>query len=207
MKLLLILFSVITLNFIVASPAFTYEFSNKECEFKVIFQDEPLVRVIPKHFSYGVNSKLFRAIAKPDERTGRVLFAQCDNSLRYKCLPTKKAKVQWIEKETKDWAKATGFTDLKLIWQEKPTLSLRASGRKLMKKMGKTVEFSLFTRTFLGDRSTMLVAGTEPSIFSPSPELREFIDNSVPNEWIKNYLKSYFFGKDTRGTECKKLSN
>jgi hypothetical protein len=198
---------VFLLGIFVSTPTFAYEFSNDECEFKVIFQKKPLIKTTSKHPSFGANSKLFSAIVEPDKRTGRVLLAQCDNSLRYKCLPTKKAKIHWIEKDTKDRAKAMGFSDLKTIWQEKPTLSLRASGRKLIKKMGKAVEFSLFTRTFLGDRSTMMVAGMEPTVLSPSPELKEFIDDSVPNEWITNYLKSYFFGKDKRDPECKRLSN
>lgn len=159
--------------------AVAFEFSNNECEFKVNFPSRPTVKTIRQPLGNGIYSKTF--IAKSgDPRAGRMLTAQCDNSMGLVRGLTTKQRQQMAEWSLNEWAKMIGLKGAQMFWEQHgEEMTLKMIGRRTLVEAGKRLRAAFQARMYIGNRSTMMVGVLEPANLSPSAEMYDFLDNSV----------------------------
>ena len=164
---------------IFSSDALAFEFSNKECEFKVNFPFRPSVKKVVQPLGNGMYTNTYMAQAV-DNRSGRVFIAQCDTSFRLAPGITMSQKRKMAEWSVSAWAKMINLKNTQMYWEEQGNYStLRMVGQRVLVEAGKRLHLAFQTRAYLGQRSTMLVGVGELAELSPSAAMENFLNNSI----------------------------
>ncbi|MBL6934281.1 MAG: hypothetical protein ISR48_02605 [Alphaproteobacteria bacterium] len=176
------LFGVITLillGTIISGESLAFEFSNKECEFKVDFPFRPSVKKVVQALGNDLYSNTYMVQAG-DNRSGRLFVAQCDTSFRLTPDATTSQKQKMAEWAMAEWLKMTNLKNSQMYWEEQGNhVTLRMIGRRVLVEAGEQINAAFQARMYLGQRSTMMVAVGEPASLSPSATMENFLDNSV----------------------------
>ena len=158
---------------------FAFEFSHRECEFKVDFQFQPTFRKIAQPLGNGVYSNTFMAKAV-DPQHGRVFTANCDTSFGLARSLTASQKRKMAEWSLNEWSKMIGLKASRVFWEQQgDQITLRMIGRRNIIEAGKRLNAAFQARMYLGQRSSMMVAVGEPASISPSAEMERFLNGSV----------------------------
>lgn len=173
-------FTLILVGLIFSSESLAFEFSNKECEFKVDFQFLPSIKKVVQPLGNGMYSNTYMAQAI-DNRSGRVFIAQCDTSFRLaKGIITMSQKRKMAEWSVSAWAKMVNLKNTQMFWEEQGNYStLRMVGQRILVEAGKRLHLAFQTRVYLAQRSTMLVGVGEPAELSPSAAMENFLNKSI----------------------------
>jgi hypothetical protein len=176
------MFRILTLILVLIafySEALAFEFSNRECEFKVNFPFRPSVKKVVQPLGNGMYSNTYMVQAV-DNRTGRVFIAQCDTSFRLVQGITMSQKRKMAEWSVSTWAKMINLKNTQMFWEEQGNYStLRMVGQRVLVEAGKRLRLAFQAREYLGRQSTMLVGVGEPASLSPSAEMEKFLNLSV----------------------------
>jgi hypothetical protein len=196
---------VITLAIIASlfhSPSFAYEFSNKDCEFKVSFPVEPEIHFVEKPMQNGEMSQTIGAVGLQFEGASKVFIAQCDNSFKYLRPISNEEREQSAKDFVLGWAKAGGFKISKMYWEkhnDKIKYWEKVSEITTLRVVAvqPNENAPVHARLYLGKRSVMLLAVVEMKTDSPSTEMYDFLNLSayttdVPGPEFERCMRAYW---------------
>jgi hypothetical protein len=166
-----------------SSIAVAFEFTNGRCEFGVEFPAKPQLKTRRVKLGEGVYSETFIAtVAIPNSNA--MLDAQCDTSLALvPGLPIAKRR-QGAEWTLSQIVKLLRLKDVQIYWEDaggEKTANLR--GYMTIVQSGKSFQAGVIARVYIGDQSTMMVRGIEPSDTFPSWQVDAFVKNSVTRKY------------------------
>ena len=178
----MLLFRVITLilfGTIISCEPSAFEFSNKECEFKVDFPFRPSVKKVVQALGNDLYSNTYMAQAA-DNSSRRVFSAHCDTSLRLAPEATLSQRQKMAEWSMAEWLKMTHIKSSQIFWEQQGDhVTLRMVGQKVFIEGGKQFSGAFQARMYVGQRSMMMVGVAEPASSFPSAAMERFLNDSV----------------------------
>jgi len=162
-----------------SNDALAFEFSHKECDFKVNFPFRPSVKKVVQPLGNGMYSNTYMVQAG-DNRSGRLFVAQCDTSMRLAQGITMRQKRIATESTVSAWSKMVNLKNTQMFWEKQGNhVTLRMIGQRVIFEAGKRFNGAFQARSYLGQGSTVMVGVFEPAKLSPSAEMEDFLNNSV----------------------------
>ena len=175
----MIRFSAICLIVVLSEPAFAFEFSNQECEFKVNFPFPVSVKKVVQPLGNGMYSNTYMAKTE-NNRSLQVFSANCDTSFKLARSLTVAQMRKSAEWSMDQWSKMIGLKYTQMFWEQQGKYTtLRMVGQRTINAGKRQIKAAVQARMYLGRRSMMNVAVIERASNSPSAAMERFLNTSV----------------------------